>query len=224
MFAYCGNNPVKNNDSAGHVWAGICEWIENAYYDTRDALRSAGETVKAGGKYIVDHTVKPLVLSARDYLSKANGTVSLGFFGAGSPTGVSGSYQIGLAFDLKGNIAVQGTPAVGFSNGTPCWSAGLYGSISDAPTINDMAGSGYQTGGSFNAISPSGLGVVLGGESNVLIASGAEYYGATGSMGLTGGAPWSFGMEGHIETGYTTNYLTFNIYDGMAAFYHWCFD
>ena len=160
----------------------------------------------------------------RDTLSQADGTFACGINAVGSWPGIwSVNYQYGLAVDFKGNVAIQSTFVGGVTTGTPSGSIGLYATVTNAPTVNDLAGPGYQIGGSVNVISPSGLGVSGGGELNIIDATstrGKYYYGATGLLGITA---WP-GGETHTEWGETTNVSTFNIYDTMADCYHWMFD
>ena len=202
----------------------MLEWMLNAYKDSQEDLKAAKKIAKASAKFAVDQALKPIVRGAKELFNDIDGTLSFGGVLSGALSGVSGSYQFGFAFDLKGNIAIQKTSAVGFSNGTPSWSAGIYGSVTNVPSVKELEGYGSQIGGSFSAYSPTGLGLSLGGESNVIDARGSEYYGATGSMGITAGPPFFSSIEGHVERGYTTNLYTFNIYDGLSAVYHWCFD
>ena len=227
MFAYCGNNPGNGSDPTGQwIIADGLNWLWDhavkpaAKWVSKEVLKPAGKAVKSATKTVVDATIKPLVKGLRDFFSDIDGTLSVGFYAGGTLPNVSGSFQVGIACDLKGNVVFQSTSAAGFSNGTPCGSLGIYGSVTNAPTVNDLAGPSYQIGGSFTAISPTGLGAMLGGECNVLDVMGTAYYGGTGSLGITAGIPFSAGIEGHIETGYTTNYFSFNIFDVLAGCYH----
>lgn len=231
MFAYCLCNPVNGSDRNGKWYiADGLTWLWNnavkpaAKWVSNEILKPTAKAIKSGAKKVVDATLKPLILAMRDTLSQADGTFACGINAVGSWPGIwSVNYQYGLAVDFKGNVAIQSTFVGGVTTGTPSGSIGLYATVTNAPTVNDLAGPGYQIGGSVNVISPSGLGVSGGGELNIIDATstrGKYYYGATGLLGITA---WP-GGETHAEWGETTNVSTFNIYDTMADCYHWMFD
>ena len=89
----------------------------------------------------------------------------------------------------------------------------------DAPTISKLEGMGYQLGGSVGIISPSGFGVLAGGEFNIIDAYESDdklYHGATGILGITK----SPGAELHVEMSDTQTRASFNIYELLSSLYH----
>ena len=129
--------------------------------------------------------------------------------------GVSFNAQIGISIDTQGNIAVQSGFAGGFTGGTPGMSVTAYQTVTNAQTIHDLNGPGYQIGGSVG-VPVYGIPLVVGGDFNILPNSkNTNYYGVTTNVGF--GTP---GAEFHVEWGETQTYTTqFNIFDWMKTVY-----
>jgi len=185
MFAYCNNSPIILADSSGK--------------------RATYEAVE----WVAKKVIKPVLRWCREKTSQIDGTATIGLSFVASPGFWNYNYQIGISFDFKGNIAIQETIVTGVTTGTPSGTAGLYGMVTNAPSVQKLDGKGYQFGGSMNAPSPSGLSAGIGGEFNVIDDGNNYYYGVTGSLSLA----TTPGTEAHVEWGNTRTIATINIYD-----------
>lgn len=104
--------------------------------------------------------------------------------------------------------AIQATFAGGaIISENPGASLMVYRMNTNAPSVDDLQGKGYQIGGSFGAI-VDGAPLAAGGEINILYnqTSDQYYYGAT--VGIGAGTP---GIEGHVELGETTTIFSINV-------------
>lgn len=120
---------------------------------------------------------------------------------------------------MKGNVAIQASAAGGATSGSPSISFSRYRSITNAPSINELNGKGYQVGGS--ALAKVGyVPVFVGGDINIIpdFERNRTYYGGTLNGGFGAGAP---GGEVHVEWGTTSTLPTtqFNIYDVASSVY-----
>lgn len=90
-----------------------------------------------------------------------------------------------------------------------------YQTVTNAQTIYDLNGPGYQIGGSVG-VPVYGIPLVVGGDFNILPNSkNTNYYGATTNVGF--GTP---GADFHVEWGETQTCTThFNIFDWMKTVY-----
>jgi len=176
-FTYCRNNQISLDDSTGN-WP---EWIGDFVDSVKDA---------------VDEVVRNF-----------NMTLPFGF-NFSITTGIwAFSGQIGLSLDTRGNIGIQGSFAGGVSTGSPSASVGVYTMVTNAPTIYDLEGAGYQIGRS--VLLPSMVPVTVGAEMNIIPNSnGGHYYGGTVMAGL--GTPIAPGGEVHVEWGGTTTFISTN--------------
>ena len=138
---------------------------------------------------------------------------------SGTPSAWIFNGQIGVSMDTKGNVAIQASGGGGITGGNPSISITRYQSATNAPSINELNGTGYQIGGS--AIIPvDGVPVAVGGDFNIIPAPerNITYYGGTLTGGFAAGSP---GGEFHVEWG-TTDTLRntqFNIYDVARSVY-----
>ena len=197
MFAYCLNNPVNMSDPSGH-WP---QWLKNTV------------------KWVAKNIGKPVVKAFQKALSKVDLTYSTGVNVSGTPSAWSFNGQIGVSMDTKGNVAIQASGGGGVTSGTPSISVSSYRSITNAPSINELNGMGYQIGGS--AIIPvGGVPVAVGGDFNIIPDQerNKAYYGGTLTRGLAAGSP---GGEFHVEWGTTVTLpkTQFNIYDVASSVY-----
>ena len=128
-------------------------------------------------------------------------TVGISGFGTSGIWGFNG--QLGWSWDTKGNRALQYTYSGGASTGTPGGSISIYVMRTNAPSVNELTGEGYQFGGSGGAVGVGGI------EQNVLYdrKNDKYYYGNTISGGI--GTP---GGEVHAEWGYSETIWGYNIY------------
>ena len=191
IFLYGANNPINNSDPTGKSFI-------------KDAI-----------KWFAENIAKPVVKEVQKSLSKHHATYSSGINVSGSPSGVSFNAQIGISIDTQGNIAVQSGFAGGFTGGTPGMSVAAYQTVTNAQTIHDLNGPGYQIGGSVG-VPVYGIPLVVGGDFNILPNSkNTNYYGVTTNVGF--GTP---GAEFHVEWGETQTCTTqFNIFDWMKTVY-----
>ena len=197
MFAYCLNNPVNMSDPSGH-WP---QWLKNTV------------------KWVAKNIGKPVVKAFQKALSKVDLTYSTGVNVSGTQSAWSFNGQIGVSMDTKGNVAIQASGGGGVTSGTPSISVSSYRSITNAPSINELNGMGYQIGGS--AIIPvGGVPVAVGGDFNIIPDQerNKAYYGGTLTRGLAAGSP---GGEFHVEWGTTVTLpkTQFNIYDVASSVY-----
>ncbi len=193
QFAYCFNNPVNMEDESGN-WP---KWIKNAV------------------KWVAKNVVKPVVKTVEKVFSKVDLTYSVGLNISGTPSAFNFNLQGGISIDTKGNIAIQGSFGGGVTGGTPSISISGYRSITNAPSINELNGMGYQIGGSAT-IPP----VAVGGDFNIIpdLERNRTYYGVTLTGGLAAGSP---GGEFHVEWGTTVTLpkTQFNIFDVARSVY-----
>lgn len=143
-------------------------------------------------------------------LSTSNGLLITGTVGCWSFNG-----QVGISTDTKGNIVAQGSYSGGITatSGTPSFSFALatYHSVTNAPDVEMLAGTGYQIGGSVaEMVGP--VPVFIGGDLLLLEkpkATETPYIGISVASGV--GIP---GKELHVEWGNTRNITrTINIFD-----------
>ncbi len=189
MYAYCNNNPISYIDSEGKV----PDWIK--------------DTVK----WVTQNIVIPVEETAKNILSKLDLTLSKGISINASTSIFTFGFQLGLSIDTEGNIALQYSFSSGFTGGFPSASISMYETLTNAPSIYDLTGMGYQIGGSYGAI-VYGVPVVAGGNFDIIPSSnnGDTYYGITSSAGL--GVP---GKEFYVTGGMTgtVSGIGFNVFD-----------
>jgi len=197
LFVYCFNNPVNMDDQTGN-WP---KWIKNTV------------------KWVAKNIVKPVVKTVQKALSKVDLTYSTGVNVSGTPSAWIFNGQIGVSMDTKGNVAIQASGGGGVTVGTPSISISVYGSMTNAPSINELNGTGYQIGGS-SIILVEGVPMVVGGDFNIIpdLERNKTYYGGTLIGGLAVGKP---GGEFHVEWGTTVTLpkTQFNIYDVAKSVY-----
>ena len=193
LFVSCFNNPINLTDSSGN-WP---KWVKNA------------------ANWVYNTIVKPVTKVVNKVLSKFNAATSIGASFSVTSAGVSYNYQIGIALDTRGNVAVQRSHSWGASTSSGA-SATVYRTRTNAPTIHDLEGTAYQIGGSagfpvngFPASAGADLVMMTNGKGDL------TYFGLTGAAGI--GTP---GAEGHIEYGMTeSNSEEYNIYDLVDQFF-----
>ena len=193
LFMYCFNNPINLTDNDGN-WP---QWVKKA------------------ANFVYNKIVKPVTKVVNKVLSKFNAATSIGASFSVTSAGISYNYQIGIALDTRGNVAVQRSYSWGASTSLGA-SVTVYRTRSNAPTVNALTGPSYQLGGSSGFL-VSGFPASVGADL-VMMTNGNDdsaYYGLTGAVGI--GAP---GKEGHIEYGMTENKSKeYNIYNLVDQFF-----
>ncbi len=194
-FSYCFNNPINMCDNDGN-WPGFI----------KQAIKTVARTI-----------IRPIVKKVQNYLSKINCTYSIGINVSGTPSAFSFNSQVGVSVDTKGNVAVQRSISGGVTGGTPSLSATIYESRSNAPSVQNLTGPGYQVGGSAATII-GGFPLATGADFNFIPdeENSKIYFGTTTNVGV--GFP---GVEFHVEWGETTNvyYNEFNIFKSLDHAY-----
>ena len=190
LFIYAANNPTNYSDATG-------QWI------FKDAI-----------KWVAKNIVKPIVKKVQETLSKVDCTQSVGFTGSASPGIFMFSGSVGVSWDTKGNVVLQASGNVDVTTtATPTWSVTKHHTTTNAPTVNDLQGPGYEMGGSAQIpLTP----VVVGAEGVFLENTQTDetYYGVTYSGGI------GSGYEFHAGGGGTTNVSqTFNVFDELDKLY-----
>ena len=195
VFIYCFNNPVNMSDSSGH-WP---QWIKNTV------------------KWVAENIVNPVVKTIQKELSEVEATCSRGINISGTLGAIVFDFQAGISIDTQGNVAIQGFAGGGFTGGSPGASITAYKTVTNAPSIDKLEGSGYQIGGSVG-VPVYGFPAVTGGDFNIIPDSvlNTTYYGTTTNMGV--GTP---GGEFHVEWGETVTWdaTRFNIFDVVEDIY-----
>ena len=186
MFVYCGNNPVSNTDESGDSWF-------------KALLSKAMDIVEAAVKVVQKVT------------SSVDVVISHGVTGNVSPGVSDFTFTAMVSADSKGNVAFQWQPMGGgiTTNASPSASITATTSVTFAPDVTDLEGSGKSIGGSL--FTPY---YGLGGGLDFNIAEGKDrnYYGITTSAGV--GTPSG---EFHANWGETYPITTrkFNIYEAL---------
>ena len=165
--------------------------------------------------------VKPVVKKVKKELSKINLTYTKGLSASGSPGIWNFNAQGGISIDAKGNVAFQGTFVGGATtNGTLSGAVGNFSMITNAPTVNELNGSGYQIGASASIpIPPSPIAISVGRDVNIIPNSklNTNYYGLSSFTGI---APPYPSTELHFEWGETGSaFLQFNVFNVMQNIY-----
>ena len=195
LFAYCFNNPVNMDDQYGS-WP---QWIKDTF------------------KWVAKNVVKPIVNTVQNVLSKADATYSAGINVSGTPSAFIFNLQAGVSIDTKGNVAIQGSAGGGVTGGSPGISITAYQSVTNAPSINNLSGPGYQIGGSVG-VPAFGVPFAAGGDFNIIPDNNgtSTYLGMTTNVGF--GTP---GREFHVEWGQTATWdaTRFNVFDLAEELY-----
>ena len=194
-FAYCFCNPINMVDHRGS-WP---QWIKNYV------------------KWVATEIVKPTTKAIQNALSETNFTYSKGINISGTPSAFIFNVQAGISIDSKGFVAIQGSAGGGVTGGSPGISITAYESISNAPSIDNLEGLGYQVGGSAG-FPVYGVPVAVGGDFNIIpdSAKNNTYLGVTSNVGFG-----TSGAEFHVEWGETVtwNATRFNIFDVARNLY-----
>ena len=146
-------------------------------------------------------------------VSKVDVIYSKGINVSGTPSIFSFNLQAGISVDTKGNIAIQGAFSGGITTASsPGGAITEYRSVTNAPSIYYLEGTGYQVGSS--VFGGPELPVALGGDLNIIpdIKNNKLYFGRTSNVGAGIGSP---GSEVHVlwgETG-TLEPTKINIFD-----------
>lgn len=155
--------------------------------------------------------------TAQKALSKLDLTYSKGINFSATPSVFIFNFQIGMSIDTKGNVAIQSSVGSGVTGGSPGGAITTYRSVTNAPSIDKLEGTGYLVGGSAGS-SVYGIPVAAGGDLNIIPDSALNktYFGATTNMGV--GTP---GGELHVGWGETTTWSVsrFNIFDVAKDIY-----
>ena len=170
MFAYCGNNPVMGYDPTGY-------WGE-------DAL-----------KQIFNNIVYPACEMIEYVLSYFDGTLSIGGAVTISIGVIVINYQYSLAIDTSGNMVWQYTQGGGLGAGIGA-SLTFFAMTTNAPSVDDLLGTGYQSGGSISDV------LCIGGDRILIPGKDKKrvYTGSDINIGVS-----SPGFEVHIIRGETIN-------------------
>ncbi len=189
LFMYCFNNPINLTDNDGN-WP---QWVKKA------------------ANFVYNKIVKPVTKVVNKVLSKFNAATSIGASFSVTSAGISYNYQIGIALDTRGNVAVQRSYSWGASTSLGA-SVTVYGTQTNAPTIHDLKGTAYQIGGSVG-VPVNGFPASVGADLVMMTNGNGDltYFGIMRALGA--GTP---GGEGHIEYGMTENKSEeYNIYELM---------
>ena len=127
------------------------------------------------------------------------------------------SFQGGTSIDTEGEMVVQGSISGGIATGDPGKSITTYTTVTNAPSVDNLTGLGYQIGGSFGALIYDVP--VTGGLDFNIIPDPDEnqiYYGITENVGF--GTP---GGEFHVEWGETASWeaTRVNVFDIAKGLY-----
>ena len=192
LYVYCFNNPISYTDSEGN-WP---EWVKKSI------------------KWVAKNVFMPTVETIEEALSNIDMTYSAGLNISGTPSAFLFNAQGGIAIDTKGNVAIQGAAGGNFTTGSPGTAATYYQSVTNAPSIDNLLGTGYQIGGSAG-VPVNGIPFSFGADFNI-IPSDKTYYGATINAGL--GTP---GGEIHAGLSYTGELKgsRFNVFDVAERMY-----
>lgn len=190
LYAYCSNNPVEYIDPIG-------ERI------IKDAIKWLGAKV-----------VKPVVNKVQSALDKVNFTYTGGYSANMTPTIGSLGSQLGITIDSDGNVAIQGTMAVGLTSGGAGMSVSRFDSFTNAPNYRYLEKEGYQFGGSYGFFIGQ-VPVTAGLDANIIPSQNNNYYGLSPSFGIGG----STGFELHMSKSYTSTILSFNVFEIIN---NWC--
>jgi RHS repeat-associated protein len=180
MFAYCINNPVNRVDYLGFWSSEAFEWFRR----------------------FVNEVLYPTSESIRDKFSDCNGTLSIGVSITFSLGTFVVNYQFSLAMDTSGDMVLQYTQGDGLGVGYGTSLTGFV-MITNAPSVDELEGVGYQIGGS------AGKGKCLGGDFILIPNDSRVYNGMDVNFGYC-----TPGKEVHVIRGYTNNSETkINVFD-----------
>ena len=211
MFAYCSNNPVNYSDPSGEAVnnrpmlindGGSNSVLEKGVHSGfKVGLNAINQGGTSGGANKTDFG---FVIARGESISVNTGIWSF-------------EIQYGFAMDLKGNVAIQISPSGGASSGGGLSiSKSQFVTYTNASSVYDLAGSGYQIGGSASipVLPPM---CATGGADLVTFPApnGKDYY---AGVSLSAGVGLGAGYEGHASWGETNNIYTFNIFDFFQNF------
>ena len=205
MFAYCQNNPVNYSDPQGTMQLvandGRPSLIGGALSGIKIGLDAINQGGTNGGSSKTDYG---FVIARGESIAVNTGIWSF-------------EIQYGFAMDLKGNVAIQFSPSGGVSSGGGLsLSKSQFVTYTNASSVYDLAGSGYQMGGSASipVLPPM---CATGGADLVTFPApnGKDYY--TG-VSLSAGIGLGAGYEAHASWGETNNIYTFNIFNFFQNF------
>ena len=153
-------------------------------------------------------------------------TVAFGISG-GFVYGVGAGMSVGLAFDDKGNVAIQITPVIhgikeGFYVGVPGVNANLYLAQTELETIEDLQGSSTYIGGSLGSGITVGGDVILNGSVEDNINPKDEISNPNDRIigkQLTVG--FDATPEVHMMSSKSYNLFSFNVYDAKEKAVSW---
>ncbi len=191
-YSYCFNNPMLLSDEEG-------SWPK----------------FKDSVKWFADKHIKPVVKGIQKAFSRMKGTYSTGGTISGF-VGIGVGVQGGMSIDSKGNVALQGTFIRGFSSNCG-GSITAYNTRTNAPSIDNLNGPGYQIGGSYGFF-VEGFPVCVGADFNIIPNEDANemYLGVSRCGGI--GIP---GLEMHVEYGTTETWgkTQFNVFNAARDIY-----
>ena len=172
------------------------------------------QRLKDSAKWVAENIVMPIVNTVENTLSDVDLTYSAGISGSVTIGHALVSGQVGVSMDASGNVEIQYSFNEGVTTGSMSGSIAGYNTITNAPNVDKLTGSGYQIGGSYT-VAP----VVVGGDLNIIPDSeeNTTYYGGT----LSGGFGVGSGGEVHATMGNTFAFskTNFNIYKKAKAAY-----
>ncbi len=202
MFAYCGNNPVNNEDPGGFFFKKILNTAKKVVTAVKNTVMKVNAAPKPTN--IVKNSVKlqATIINTAAQTTKAktshlNGTFTSGI-GSSVAFGGGGTGGIGVSRDLRGNVAIQ--PFGGWGGATPNAGISHFAMYTNAESIRELEGRAVQVGGSGGLLASVGADYVFNEErtySGIIVSGGAS---------LMPG-------ELHGEYVYTGTLFEFNIYD-----------
>lgn len=202
MFCYCLNNPVNNAYYMGNKAITIRGY-------SVDSQKWAAATIKYGTIGAMNKLMSNPNLFAVEnedfgftFSKGINASVSL------VEAGING--QIGIAVDLKGNIAIQGSVSANLGLGS--WGASIssYETITNAPSVDYHNGYSFDVGGSFCTVVFGGFEIISIPDKDI----NKMYYGITKYAGISTPV-----VEFHVGMGYTTTFFKLNVFEVISELF-----
>ena len=172
-------------------------------------------------EWAVNNVAKPLLDIVQKALSKIDLTYSRGIGGSVDLFHINLLLQGGYAIDTEGNIVIQWAISGNATTGSePGIAVFMYDTITNAPSVDNLSGTGGQ-GGVSGTIPTGYVPVLVGADFDIIPDPNNEaiYYGVTGNLGVS--TPGS--VSTHAGVSYTGNVeeTKGNIFQVLDAFLNW---